>query len=114
MLRAPMNRAGRLLMGEEICHQDNDSPIFVDMNERYRVAKRYEPISLPSQKPLHPKITNVAMYVDPLNLVTLGVKIVDKLILKDFYHAWTEMDSKNLGGRMKKIVSVSLQRVAWI
>lgn len=87
MLREQMTRAGRLLMEQEICHQDNDSPIFVDTNERYRVVKRYEPISLPSQKPLHPKITNVAIYVGPLKLVTPKVKIVDKLIMKVFYHA---------------------------
>ncbi len=87
MLHAPMNQAERLLMEQEIRHQDNDSPIFVDKNERYRVVKRYEPISLPSQKPQHPKITNVAIYVGPLKLVTPKVKIVDKLIMKVFYHA---------------------------
>lgn len=87
MLHAPMNQVELILMGEETGHQDNDSPIFVDMNERYQVVKRYEPISLPSQKPLHPKITNVAIYVGPLKLVTPKVKIVDKLIMKVFYHA---------------------------
>lgn len=88
MLCVPMNQVGQLLMGEGICDRDNDSPIFVDMNERCRFVKRYEPIFLPSQNPLHPKITSVAILDGPLQLVTLGVKIVDKLILKDFYHAY--------------------------